>query len=328
MLELSPLERSLINRFQGGFPIAGRPFSSVAQRLKSDETSVIAAIRGLLDRGWLTRFGPLFNAERMGGGLVLAAMAVPEAQYDRVAGILNGIPEVAHNYRRDHRLNMWFVLATDSPQAIGTGIRAIEAATGLSVYAFPKEREYYLGLWFELGADGGLRTRSLPSTPYGPQPALEELDRHIVAATQDGLPLTPEPCETVAAAAGCEPCEVVARMEAMLRSGVIRRIGVVPNHYKLGFRGNGMTVWNIPDERLDAVGERVGALDYVSHCYARPRHLPEWPYNLFAMVHGRDRRQVKDQVEEVARLLSGEAIGHEVLFSSAVLKKTGMRLPV
>ena len=328
MPELSLLERSLINRFQGGFPLAGRPFASVAEQLGSDEQGVITTIRDLLDRGWLSRFGPLYNAERMGGGLILAAMEVPESDFERVTELLNQIPEVAHNYRRDHRLNMWFVLATDTPKGIDDAVKAIEQASGLTVYAFPKEQEYYLGLWFELGEDGGFRTRSLPSTPYGPPATLDDLDRRIVTVTQAGLPLTPEPCETVAESAGCEPGEVVARMEGMMRSGVIRRIGLVPNHYKLGFRGNGMTVWNVPDEQLDAVGERVGALDYVSHCYARPRRLPQWPYNLFAMVHGKDRAQVSERVEEMSRLLEGEIIGHDVLFSSAVLKKTGMRLPV
>jgi DNA-binding Lrp family transcriptional regulator len=115
-------------------------------------------------------------------------------------------------------------------------------------------------------------------------------------------------------------------MEAMLRSGAIRRIGLVPNHYKLGFRGNGMTVWSVPNDRLDRVGERLGALDCVSHCYARPRHPPDWPYNLFAMVHGRDRQEVLRRVEDISLLLDGQVQGHEVLFSTEILKKTGMRL--
>jgi DNA-binding Lrp family transcriptional regulator len=244
-----------------------------------------------------------------------------------VTGILDALSEVAHNYRRDHRLNMWFVLATETPEGIDSAVRAIEEAAELPVYAFPKEREYYLGMWLELDEDGALRTRSLPALPPGPKLPLDDLDRRIIAATQGGLPLTPEPCESVAEAVGCEPGEVVVRLEAMLSSGVIRRIGVVPNHYRLGFRGNGMTVWDVPDRRRDLVGEQVGALDYVSHCYARPRRSPDWPYNLFAMVHGRNRAQVGERVEEMTALLDGEVRGHEVLFSTAVLKKTGMRLP-
>jgi DNA-binding Lrp family transcriptional regulator len=116
------------------------------------------------------------------------------------------------------------------------------------------------------------------------------------------------------------------RIEAMLADGRIRRIGVVPNHYRLGFVANGMSVWDVPDDRIGEVGRRVGELDIVSHCYQRPRHLPDWPYNLFAMVHGHSREEVRDKVADIAALL-GEAVhGYDVLFSTRILKKTGLRL--
>jgi DNA-binding Lrp family transcriptional regulator len=328
MGDLAALERALINRYQGGFPLCDRPFAVVADDLGWDENGVIEGIGKLRSEGWLSRFGPLYNADRMGGGLILAAMAVPEADFARVADAVNAFEEVAHNYRRDHRLNMWFVLATDTPEAVAATLEAISAATGLPVYGFPKLREYYLGLWFEIGEDETLRTRSLPLPAAVPDYAFDDLDRRIVAVTQGGLPLDPWPYDAVAKVAACTADAVRARLQAMLDAGVIRRIGVVPNHYKLGFRGNGMSVWDVPDEVRDAVGERIGALDYVSHCYARPRHQPDWPYNLFAMVHGRDRAAVNAQVESIARMLDGQVTRHEVLFSSAVLKKTGMRLPV
>ena len=116
------------------------------------------------------------------------------------------------------------------------------------------------------------------------------------------------------------------RINDMLDRGVIRRLGLVPNHYRLGFKGNGMTVWNVPDAQLEEAGRRLGEMDFVSHCYARPRHLPDWPYNLFAMVHGRDRDDVMEKVMAMSGALRTCNQGHEVLFSSAVLKKTGMRL--
>jgi len=326
MTTLTSLERRLINRFQGGVDLAGRPFRQMAQVLDEDENRVMAAVQRLLDDGWLSRFGPLYNAERLGGSLVLAAMAVPETAFERVTGQVNALPEVAHNYRRDHWLNMWFVLATDSEQRMRAVIERIEAETGLQVYAFPKEREFYLGLWFEIDADGRFTTRSIPAGAAGGSHELDELDRRIIAETQAGLPVTHDPCEQVAEQVGCWPSELVARMDRMMEQGVIRRLGLVPNHYRLGFKGNGMTVWNIPDEQLAEAGARLGALDYVSHCYSRPRHLPDWPYNLFAMVHGRDRADVHDKLSEMEQVLQPYHRGHEVLFSSAVLKKTGMRL--
>jgi DNA-binding Lrp family transcriptional regulator len=323
---LGALERALINRFQGGFPVVGRPFSSVAARLGTREPTLISSIRRLLEAGVLSRFGPLYNAERLGGGLMLAALAVPDADFDRVAGQVNAFPEVAHNYRREHRLNQWFVLATERPEQIPETLERIEVATGLPAYPFPKQKEFYLGLWLELHEQGRVGTRSVAEPTLGSPVAPDALDRRILAATQGGLPLTPEPWEMIAERIGCLPAEVSGRLQNMLARGAIRRIGAVPNHYRLGLRGNGMAVWDIPDRRLDAVGRRVGALDYVSHCYARPRHPPDWPYNLFAMVHGHDRAEVREKVEKIARMLGPESLGHRVLFSTAVLKKTGLRL--
>jgi DNA-binding Lrp family transcriptional regulator len=118
---------------------------------------------------------------------------------------------------------------------------------------------------------------------------------------------------------------VVVRLQRLLEQGAARRIGAVPNHYRLGLRGNGMTVWDIEDAEVDALGERVGALDGVSHCYRRPRRLPLWPYNLFAMVHGRDRAQVLEGAARIEAVLAGHCLGHRVLFSEAILKKTGLR---
>jgi DNA-binding Lrp family transcriptional regulator len=116
------------------------------------------------------------------------------------------------------------------------------------------------------------------------------------------------------------------RLASMRSCGIIRRIAAVPNHYALGYRANGMSVWNVPDDSVGRLGRLIGELDFVSHCYQRPRHLPLWPYNLFAMVHGSTREAVEGQVEEIAALLAGYSRGHEVLYSRRILKKTGLRI--
>ena len=159
-----------------------------------------------------------------------------------------------------------------------------------------------------------------------PEAPLDEIDRRIVLATQSGLPLEPQPYHAVARQVGVSPEEVMTRMRRMLETGMIRRIGAVPNHYALGYKANGMTVWDVPDETVDELGERVGALDFVSHCYHRPRHLPDWPYNFFAMVHGHDKPEVEEQVRQIAELLGESDRGHEILYSTRILKKTGLRI--
>jgi DNA-binding Lrp family transcriptional regulator len=155
---------------------------------------------------------------------------------------------------------------------------------------------------------------------------LDELDRKIIVATQSGLPLVSEPYAAIAEQVESTTDEVMKRTQQMLDAGIIRRIGAVPNHYTLGFKGNGMTVWDIPDDKVSQCGEMIGALDFVSHAYERPRHMPEWNYNLFAMVHGKDRSEVEKKVQLIAELLGDDNRGHEILYSSRILKKTGLRL--
>ena len=155
---------------------------------------------------------------------------------------------------------------------------------------------------------------------------LDKTDRRIIQATQAGLPLTPRPYHAIAEQLGMEAADVVRRMQRMLDLGIIRRIGAVPNHYALGYRANGMTVWNVADDRIDELGERVGQLECVSHCYQRPRHLPEWPYNLFAMVHGKTREEVEAKARLIADVLGQASRGTDILYSTRILKKTGLRI--
>ena len=155
---------------------------------------------------------------------------------------------------------------------------------------------------------------------------IDALDRAIIAATQSGLPLVSRPYDAIATTVGLTGAEVRARLHRMLEAGIIRRIGAVPNHYALGLTHNGMTVWDVDDERAAELGARVGALSFVSHCYLRPRHLPLWPYNLFAMVHGKSRAEMDDKVARISRLLGKASRQGTVLGSTRILKKTGLRI--
>jgi len=140
----SAVDRQIIDELQGDFPLCERPYAEAAERLGIGEDELLARLQRLLDDKVLTRFGPMVQIERMGGAFVLAALKVPEARYDEVTAQVNALPQVAHNYRREHTLNMWFVLATETPAGIAEAIARIERDTGLPVYAFPKEREYFV----------------------------------------------------------------------------------------------------------------------------------------------------------------------------------------
>jgi len=334
-MSFGELERALINQYQGGFPLLEQPFRMVAADLGCSETRLLNTIKQLLDAGLLSRFGPLYDAVKLGGGLTLAAMSVPEEQFERITALVNDHPEVAHNYRRDHELNMWFVLATESPKTIDITLNTIEQATELKVYNFPKQHEFYIGLWLNLDTDGRITTIPLPAaitsasatTSIDASYTADEVDRTIISSTQAGLPLVNCPYQAIADITRCTTSQdVKQRLQNMLSSGIIRRIGTVPNHYRLGLKANGMTVWDVADEQAIELGNRIGQLDFVSHCYLRPRHLPVWRYNLFAMLHGHTRDEVNAKTEHIASLLGNSCAAHETLFSTAVLKKTGLRL--
>jgi len=155
---------------------------------------------------------------------------------------------------------------------------------------------------------------------------LTSFDRSLLAATEAGLPLESHPYETIGARLGVGGAAVRSRLAGMLDQGLIRRIGAVPNHYRLGYTANGMTVWDVDDVQVDALGVRVGALPFVSHCYRRPRVPPVWPYNLFAMVHGHSRSEVEHYAQQIRCLLADSVRSSDILYSTRILKKTGLRL--
>lgn len=321
----------LIDLLQRALPLTERPFADVGAQLGLDEREVIARLRRLLDDGVLTRFGPLFHIERAGGRFILAALQAPEHRYDEVTAQVNALPEVAHNYRRDHALNMWFVVAAETPEGAWAACARIEAATGLPVHAFPKEREFFVGLYLPLLADAPRTSLSTLHASDAPVAAsaplsLTDFDRSLIAATQTGLPLAPRPYDAVAAVLGSSGAAVRQRLAELLAAGVVRRIAAVPNHYRLGYTANGMSVWDVQDSEVDRLGELLGSQPAVSHCYRRPRKEGVWRYNLFAMLHGHSRAEVLAQAEHVAALLGSACRAHDVLFSSAILKKTGLRL--
>jgi len=332
-MRLTELQREFINNFQGSFPLQERPFKAIAEQLKCSEDELIESVKQLQSENLLSRFGPLYDAASLGGGLTLAAIAVPEERYEIVTEIVNAYPEVAHNYRREHTLNMWFVLATETPEEITSTLHAIEQATKLKVYNFPKQHEFYIGLWLHLAADGRHTTVPVPVSDAAEienrtatDCDLDDIDRKLISVTQSGITIERAPYQAIADSMGTTQQDVLQRLNMMLRCGSIRRIGAVPNHYRLGLTANGMTVWDVDDDKAIELGNSIGQLDFVSHCYQRPRHLPVWRYNLFAMVHGHDRDEVKEKVKLIDSILGRHCSAHETLFSSAILKKTGLRL--
>ena len=344
-VDLTERERAVVNAFQGGFPVVDRPFEAAAAAMSDrgveiDATTLRETVRELDARGVLSRFGPLVNAQEIGGAATLVAMHAPEDRFDEIADVVNGHREVAHNYEREHpHLNMWFVVSVAEADRVRSVLDAIEAETGQPTYNLPKQQEFRVEAKFYVdgpfdGSDGepaGIDCSELgPDVTPTDDPTLSPAERDLVLEIQDGLPLSLTPYADVADAIGQDAewtRETISRFE---REGKIRRIGVVPNHYALGYTENGMTVWDVPDDLVGEVGPVVAALPFVTHCYERPRHEDVWPYNFFAMTHGRSEAESDRRIEQVRETMAdhwdvGEA-DWDSLFSTQILKKTGIRL--
>jgi len=336
---LDELERAVVNAFQGGFPVCERPFDAAAAALtdRGVETTgeeLLAAVRRLDEEGVLSRFGALINAEEIGGTATLVAMHAPAERFDDVAEQVNAHREVAHNYEREHpHLNMWFVVSVADDEAVERVLADIESETGQPTYNMPKKREFRVEAKFYVD---GPELSDVDLGHLGPaveptdRTTLSPAERDLVLAVQGGLPVTATPYADVADEIDREPEWVRATIKRFLAEGKVRRVGAVPNHYSLGYTENGMTVWDVPDDLVGEVGPSVASLPFVTHCYERPRHDPVWEYNVFAMTHGRTPEESDRRVRQVRdRMAEHWDVGEDdwdTLFSTRVLKKTGIRL--
>jgi siroheme decarboxylase len=338
--ELDRVDRALINAFQGGFPVCECPFKRAAAALSDrgvgiDGEGLLERVQRLDEADVLTRFGALVDAQEIGGTATLVAMHAPEERFEEVAEAVNAHREVAHNYEREHpHLNMWFVVSVADESRVEEVLAEIEEETGQETYNLPKQREFRVEAKFML--DGPIPEGDIDLSDLGPdveptgRGTLSPAERDLVLAIQDGFPIVADPYEAIAAELSMDPDWVRETIKRFDQEGKIRRVGVIPNHYALGYTENGMTVWDVPDDLVGEVGPAIASLSFVTHCYERPRHEGVWPYNFFAMTHGRSEAESEDRIERVRdRMSEFWDVGEDdwdTLFSTRILKKTGIRL--
>lgn len=322
---MSSLENHLLNDFQRDFPLTTRPFAEIASLLGVPENEVLESLRQLQIRGLVSRVGAVFRPHRIGAS-TLAAMAIPEALLAEIAQIISAYPEVNHNYEREHHYNLWFVATAADENRLQGVLDEIAARTCYPVMKLPMLEDYHIDLGFNLwGEQGKKRVAKMAQ----PAPDLLEAfvwrdaDAAMIAALQSGLPLVSRPYETLGQQAGMRESDVIKRLQELQTISVIKRFGVVVRHHELGFSANAMVVWDIPDEQVAAFGQCIGEVDYVTLCYRRPRHLPQWRYNLFCMIHGKDRGTVLDLVSDMRERCGLQSFQNEVLFSRKRFKQRG-----
>lgn len=313
----------LLNDWQRDFPLDHDPFGVVGTALGWSRERVLEALAHAHAQGVVSRIGGVF-APGCGGDAMLAAMAVPLARIETVAARVSAHPGVNHNYLREHPINLWFVITGADQAQVEQGVCDLEADTGLPILRLRMVRPYRIDLGFDLGGCTATHAMRAPREGCVAVPSIPAALRPLAALVEEGLALEPFPYARWAALLGwCEEA-VFAQLRQWLDEGVLKRFGIVVRHHELGYVANAMAVWDVPDAAVDAVGEALAHQPGVTLVYQRQR-AATWPYNLYAMVHGRDREAVRRVLEAAACASGAMRYRGEVLFSVRRFKQTGGR---
>ena len=319
------LDRRLLDAYRRDFPVCETPFAEIASRLHCQASEVLRRFAVLERRGVVSRIGPVFAPGCIGAS-TLAAMAVPRARLESVAEWVNRYRAVSHLHEREHEFNLWFLLAAPNAGELYDTLVDIRRRTGLDVLDLRLERVYDIDLEPPLrrraptgccGAAGGAYSS-------GRGPHLDASDRCLVRAIQDGLSLTARPYAVVADRIGLPEAQVMKGIRRLLGEGTITRMGVVVRDHELGSRADAMVVVEVPCAQVDMIGERLARAAPATRCYRRIRRSPVWPYNLYCMLHARDRAEVMGRVEELFPDTLGD-LRRTVLFSRGRFRERGAR---
>jgi len=338
---ISQLQQDIINNSQKGFPLTSQPYQTITEQLANvnivtNEQEVFQAIEDLNSQEILSRVGPVFDHKKAGAS-TLAALAVPAEDLDRIADIVNQFEQVNHNYGREpysgkQKFNLWFVITASDMVALNSTIAHIELLTGLAVLVLPMEASYHIDLAFSINVTGvesptSNQVNSQVENQTGNKlTGLSKIEKTALRhAIEKGLPTHLYPYQVIAKQLGLTEQQVLIQISLWQKEGLIRRFGLVIKHRKLGYDANAMVVWNIPNDDMDNVAQRLAKCAPVSLCYQRPRRLPDWPYNLFCMIHGTDRTLVLQQISQITEQLGLESIEKDILFSFKAYKQHGAR---
>lgn len=322
---VAPADRAhlpLLNDWQQRFPLVREPFAAIARDAGLALPEVLRAYRERLGDGTISRIGGVFAAGAGGAGL-LAAMAVPQQRLHEVAARVSAHPGVNHNYEREGLYNLWFVMTGAEPRSVDAAIDALEQATGLPALRLRMQRAYRIDLGFDLRGSVAPPPAAAPVAGSAAA-AVAAADRPLAALAEAGLPVIERPYDAWAQALGRSSDAVLQRLAEWLQAGTLKRFGVVVRHHELGFAANAMTVFDVPDAEVDRCGQALARARGVTLCYRRTR-APQWRYNLYCMVHGRDRASVLAALDEAR---AGCALGDypsAVLFSRQRFKQVGAR---
>ncbi|AIQ13037.1 siroheme decarboxylase subunit beta [Paenibacillus durus] len=329
-MELDAKDRKLLNRVQIELPLVRHPWKTIAEELGLQQEDVLLRLERLKKEGFIRRIGGVFNPAGLGFRGCLYAMTVREELFYQTAAVVNSFKGVTHNYRRRSRLNMWFTLTSRTEEERGAILEAIsEAAGGPRLYEFPSEQIFKLKVFLNMEEKAAVSTIAPGPNLNGGTTFKQEhckieiMDVQLIRELQGDLPLSPEPYTEIAYKTGCSLEELFLRLQTLQAGGALRRIGAVLKHREAGFSANGLFVSVLPEEQIPGAGKRLAGYAEVSHCYKRREHH-DWPYNLYAMIHGSDEASVRKVAEH---FVQQEGIkDYDILFSTEELKKTSFSI--
>jgi len=310
----------LLEELQQDLPLVERPFAGIGRRCGMSEAEVIETTRTFLSQGLVREISALLDGRRLGFRSALVAVRAA-GSVESLTGRINPHPGVSHNYLRDHPWNLWFTLAVPEERDLAAEVEGLLGCGAPPFMILPAVRTFKLRVhlrFAEPGRPGGDKQSVSPASEAEGSPALSPFHRQLLGRLEEPLPVIPRPWEAVAAALDASQEEVMTAVDALKRSGIIRRVAAVLRHRSVGYAANAMVCLRLPEGRVAEAGERAARLSWVSHCYQRESR-PEWPYALYAMVHARSREQCDGLVGNLAEVV--EAEGLQVLYSQRELKK-------
>ena len=307
------------DQWQRGFPLCPRPFAAIAAAHDLSEAETLSALGGLQANGMLSRIGAVVRPNRAGAS-TLAAVSCPPHLVQPTAEIISAEAFVNHNYERQHAINLWFVVAAPSRDELEATLLRITRKTGFEILDLRLERPHHIDLGFGLSGPG-----TKTSCNDAPARLATAEETAVLAAIEDGLPLVAHPYAAVAQGLGWTETQVLGLLHQMLSDGIISRLGCVIRHRSVGYTANAMAVWDVPEAEADATGERLAREADVTLCYRRNRWLPAWPYNLFAMIHGRSEEAVRKRIAGIAEATGLSGHPNAILFSRRCFKQRGAR---
>ncbi|MDE1726361.1 MAG: Lrp/AsnC family transcriptional regulator [Thaumarchaeota archaeon] len=316
------LDKEILNEIQWTFPLVPRPYSQVAKKFQLSDETMMQRLRTLKESGVVRQLSAIFDTRKLGYKSALVAMAIDADKLDHVASQVNRHPGVSHNYERNHEYNLWFTLAVPPGSDLKSEIDKFSKLQGINkVRMLPTIKLFKIGVKLEMveGKEAEVKPTEEKKVIRDVKFVATEDDKKYIRELQKDLEITERPFLKPAQSLGITEEQLLEKAKYYEEIGVMRRYAAILRHREAGFVANGMIVWKVPEERIEQVGEKLGAFPQVSHCYQRPVY-PDWPYNVFSMVHCKSN----DDAQKIAREIQNQIDVHDykILFSSREFKKT------